>query len=266
MIGCIILPLYDCFLAYFSRTLNEYVKNVPELGANLMPTYLMWIIISLTLQTAFLAVLGFFAVACANKFLIQNFIYAKIIQFVLLIGVFIFMIVNIVRFNNLQGFGVDSYLDDNWPRIIKFIDMKEFDGGLVACRGGKYLQETKISTVFSEVECPVWPGYKDFTKRDFIAQLWELKDQGVLGTEETLYGCLNPECAVTLKSGLISNQFIMMFVILGLAFLNMFSIGLASHTIKFDIHYKNLLMNACVFVSLLAIIVFGVLSTALSSF
>ena len=72
MIGCIILPLYDCYLAYFSRTLNEYVKLVPELGANLMPTYLMWIIISLTLQTAVMAVIGFFAIVCANKFLIQS--------------------------------------------------------------------------------------------------------------------------------------------------------------------------------------------------
>lgn len=176
MIGCIILPLYDCYLAYFSRTLNEYVKLVPELGANLMPTYLMWIIISLTLQTAVMAVIGFFAIVCANKFLIQNFIYVKIVQFVLLIGVFIFMIVNLVKFNNLTGFGVDSYLDDNWPRIIKFIDMKEFDGGLVACRGGKYLQDTKISSVFNDVECPVWPGYETLSKRDFTAQLWELKD------------------------------------------------------------------------------------------
>lgn len=88
----------------------------------------------------------------------------------------------------------------------------------------------------------------------------------MLGTDEVLYGCLNPECAQTLKSGLISNQFIMMFVILGLAFLNMFSIGLASHTIKFDIHYKNLLLNACVFLSLLVIIVLGVLATAISTF
>lgn len=58
----------------------------------------------------------------------------------------------------------------------------------------------------------------------------------------------------------------MMFVILGLSFLNMFSIGLASHTIKFDIHYKNVLLNACVFLSLLVIITFGVLATAISSF
>ena len=49
MIGCIILPLYDCYLAYATRQMHEYVKNVPELTANLMPTYLMWIIYSLTM-------------------------------------------------------------------------------------------------------------------------------------------------------------------------------------------------------------------------
>jgi len=85
----------------------------------------------------------------------------------------------------------------------------------------------------------VWPGYEDLTKRDFMAMLWELKGKGVVGIDEAIYGCLNSECATSLKTGLVANQFIMMFVILGLAFLNMFSIGLASHTLKFDIHYKN---------------------------
>ena len=169
----------------------------------------------------------------------QNFIYIKIFQFVLLIGVFIFMVVNLIRFNNLSGFGVNSMLDDNWPRIIKFINMKEFDSGLIACPGGKYMQETQISTVYEDVECPVWPEYEKFGKRDFTALLWELKGEGVVSEDEAIYGCLNPECASSLKSGLMINQLMLMFAILGLAFLNMFSIGLASHTIKFDIYYRQ---------------------------
>ena len=58
----------------------------------------------------------------------------------------------------------------------------------------------------------------------------------------------------------------MMFVILGLAFLNMFSIGLASHTMKFDIHYKTILSNTIVFISLLAIIAGGVLTLVMTDF
>ena len=122
--------------------MREYVTHVPELKANLMPTYLMWIIYSLTLQTAIMAIVGFFAMVCQNKFMTQNFIYVKIVQFILLVLVFVFMIVNLVRFNDLSGFGVTSYLDDNWPRILKFINMQEFESGLIACQGGKYLQNT----------------------------------------------------------------------------------------------------------------------------
>ena len=58
----------------------------------------------------------------------------------------------------------------------------------------------------------------------------------------------------------------MMFVILGLAFLNMFAIGLASHTMKFDIHYKNNVFNTIVFVALLVIIACGSLILVLTNF
>ena len=264
-IGCIILPIYDCYLAYSTRQFYEYVKNVPELTANLMPKYLMWIIFSLTFQTAIMAIVGFFATVCESKFMTTNFIWIKIVQFILLIGVFIFMVVNLIRFDSLEGFGVSTYLDDNWPRILKFIDMKEFDSGLIGCQGGKYLQETQISSVFSDVECPVWTGYDGMTKRDFIALLYELKGQG-LATDQQLYGCLNSECASSLKSGLVANQLIMMFILLGLAFLNMFSIGLASHTMKFDMHFKNTLANVFIFFALIGIITAGVMTVVMTDF
>ena len=148
VIGCIILPLYDCFLAFYTREMREYVKDVPELEANLMPKWLMWIIFSLTIQTGIMAIVGFFATVCTNKFMTNNFIYFKIIQFAMLVGVFMFMVINLIRFETLNGYGVSSYLDDNWPRILKLIDMREFDSGLIACPGGKYLQNTKISAVF----------------------------------------------------------------------------------------------------------------------
>ena len=58
----------------------------------------------------------------------------------------------------------------------------------------------------------------------------------------------------------------MMFIILGLAFLNMFSIGLAMHTMKFDIHYKSVLHNIFIFISLMAIIAAGITTVSLMQF
>ena len=69
VIGCIILPLYDCYLAFSTRQMREYVKDVPELEENLMPKYLMWIIYSLTMQTCIMAIVGFFATICTSKFM-----------------------------------------------------------------------------------------------------------------------------------------------------------------------------------------------------
>ena len=142
VIGCIILPLYDCYLAYETTVMNKYVDQIPELESNLMPRYLMWIIYSLTLQTAIMALQGFFATSCSSKFMTQNFIYIKIFQFAMLVLLFVFMFINLINFQSLRGFGVSSYINDNWPRVLKSIDMREFDSGLLACEGGKYLQNT----------------------------------------------------------------------------------------------------------------------------
>lgn len=59
---------------------------------------------------------------------------------------------------------------------------------------------------------------------------------------------------------------IMMFVILGLAFLNMFSIGLASHTRSFDIHYRQIVSSVCILIALLGIIAGGVCLVVLSDY
>ena len=69
----------------------------------------------------------------------------------MLVGVFSFMVVNLIKFESLSGFGVTGYLDDNWPRIVKYINSAEFDSGLVACNNGKYLQDTKISAEEKDV-------------------------------------------------------------------------------------------------------------------
>ena len=69
MIGCIILPLCDCYLAYATNEMHSYVKLIPELMENLMPIYLMWIIYSATAQTAIMSIVGFFAITCTSKFM-----------------------------------------------------------------------------------------------------------------------------------------------------------------------------------------------------
>ena len=58
----------------------------------------------------------------------------------------------------------------------------------------------------------------------------------------------------------------MMFVLLGLAFLNMFSIGLASHTMKFDMHFKHILTNTFIFFALIGIITAGVMTVVMTEF
>jgi len=48
-----------------------------------------------------------------------------------------------------------------------------------------------------------------------------------------------------------------MFAILGLALVSMFSIGIASFTLKSDLHFKSNAMNLAIFVTFVIIIVIG---------
>lgn len=57
-----------------------------------------------------------------------------------------------------------------------------------------------------------------------------------------------------------------MFVILGLAFLNVFSIGLAFLTMKFDIHAKSTFTNIGIFLTLIGIIMGGTALMILKNF
>jgi len=79
VIGCIVLPLYDVYLAYETTTMHKFVSDSPELLVNLMPRYLVWIVYSLTFMTAIMALVGYFAVVCSNRFMTTNFIYIKLL-------------------------------------------------------------------------------------------------------------------------------------------------------------------------------------------
>ena len=46
----------------------------------------------------------------------------------------------------------------------------------------------------------------------------------------------------------------------------MFSIGLASHTMKFDMHFKNTLANVFIFFALIGIITAGVMTVVMTDF
>ena len=102
--------------------------------------------------------------------------------------------------------------------------------------------------------------------QDYIALLWELKGNGVLDTEDTIYGCINPECSSVLKNGLITKQVLMIVFMCLLAFLHAFAIGVASESLKPHIHFKSLLLNTIVFLLLIGVITGGVLLTARSDF
>ena len=52
---------------------------------------------------------------------------------------FVNMLSNVIRFATLTSLGSSAYLDDSWPRILKFLHMSDFDTGLIACEGGKYM-------------------------------------------------------------------------------------------------------------------------------
>ena len=91
--------------------------------------------------------------------------------------------------------------------------------------------------------------------------LWELKGNGALEDDETIYGCINPECSAALKTGLVVKQSLLIICMVGIAFFHAFSIGLASRTMVYDLHYKSLLLNMLVFFFLIGVIVGGVLLT-----
>ena len=81
-----------------------------------------------------------------------------------------------------------------------------------------------------------------------------------------MFGCLNPACAWSFESGLLFMQ--LMFVIyLGvMVFLNFFSIGLVSHTLKFDIHNKSKAFRAVAFFGFVALSSFSILINYEASF
>ena len=68
----------------------------------------------------------------------QNFIFVKVVHLILIMSVFVIVFVNLIRFEILSSFGDGSYVNATWTRILKFINMKEFAYGLIACTGGKY--------------------------------------------------------------------------------------------------------------------------------
>ena len=120
-----------------------------------MPDWLEWTIFSSAILTGVLAIFAYFAILSEKKSLTNNYMSLKFIHFAIVMILVIFMVVNLILFDNLTGLGVSAYLDDNWPRIMKLVDMNQFEAGLTACAGGKYTANAPISTEFENFECPV---------------------------------------------------------------------------------------------------------------
>ena len=88
-----------------------------------MPDYILYFAYSSAIMTVLMAVMGYFAVLSESRFILESFVSLKIFQFCCVCLVVLYMIINLVRFDNLSGFGANPYIDDNWPRIMKLIDM-----------------------------------------------------------------------------------------------------------------------------------------------
>ena len=88
-----------------------------------MPSFLLWTIFGSAIMTVVMAVIGYFAVIAESNFMVRGFCYIKFFQFCTVVALIVCLTINLVRFDNLTGFGVSAYLDDNWPRIMKLIDM-----------------------------------------------------------------------------------------------------------------------------------------------
>ena len=97
----------------------------------------VWFQVSTAILTGVLAIFAYFAILSEKKSLTNNYMSLKFIHFAIVMILVIFMVVNLILFDNLTGLGVSAYLDDNWPRIMKLVDMNQFEAGLTACAGGK---------------------------------------------------------------------------------------------------------------------------------
>ena len=263
----LILPLADTYVAYEAKSIHDYTNDIPELQSNLMPNWILYTIYGSACLTGLTAITSFFTNLTGSKTMLQNYMNVKFLHFAVFLILVIFMVVNLILFDNLTGFGVSAYLDDNWPRVMKLVDYAQFDAGLTACAGGKYVADAPISPQFDNFECPKSPDFGiDMRGQDYIALLWELKGDGVLDSDDTIYGCLNPVCSNHLKSGLTIKQSLLIIFMVFLAFLHAFAIGLAIETLKPHIHYKSALMNTVVFLLMAGIIFSGVFLTVESSF
>lgn len=81
-----------------------------------------------------------------------------------------------------------------------------------------------------------------------------MKDAGIINANQSMmFGCLNPACAWSFESGLLLMQFAFVIYLGVMVFLNFFSIGLVSHTLKFDIHNKSQAFRVVAFFGFLAL-------------
>ena len=206
----------------------------------------------------FLGILAFLGTVCNQIGMIQWYTF---LQFGALALSFVMLCHN--GYNSFV-FSLESYVgrvstyDEAWPQIMKQVNMNQFDEGIIACPTGKYLVDTELQPNWYDVDCPDMDEFdtSSLKRDDQTALLWELKKTGVLQGEDVMFGCLNAECAPYLEKGFISHQFVTGACLFNLMILSYFSIGLAAHTMRFDIHFKSIGQEVLVLVGMIA--VFGV--------
>ena len=240
-VACVVIPFVALSLVDAAKRDHEFLSELPAMGNYLSHPYQLYACYAIAGLMTLLACFAYIGAVCNSPAMIQKYIPLQFTALAATAGLALLITVNISRFSLLSWIGRQSTYDAMWPSIMKQVAMTEFDQGITGCPGGKYLQDTPLSTNFYEVECPEVEDFdrSGIVQQDYIALLWELQRGGVIAQDEVMFGCLNPECAPYLEKGVIAHQFVMLGCMLKLVLLSLFSVGLAAHTLRFDVHYKS---------------------------
>ena len=255
-VACVVIPFLALSLAHAAKLDHVYLSEVPEMQNYLSHKYQLYACYAIAGLMILLACFAYLGTVCNSPPMIQKYISLQFTALAVTFALAAFVMVNISRFSLASWIGRQSTYDERWPSIMKQVAMTEFDQGITACPSGKYLQDTALSTNFYEVECPEVEDFdrSGITQKDYIALLWELKKGGVIQQDEVMFGCLNPECAPYLEKGVVTHQFVMLGCALKLVFLSIFSVGLAAHTLRFDVHYKSVCQDVLALLAMIAVI------------
>jgi hypothetical protein len=102
-----------------------------------------------------------------------------------------------------------TFFGKNWPDLMKFVSMKEFESiDTAACPGGKYTNlELRVDDI-ADLDCTGLVKHKNFESQ-LASAVWELaKPNGP--DSQVKFACLNPKCRNKLEA-LVLSKYILVF-------------------------------------------------------